>query len=106
VSAHKPASLPLQARIKPTLNLRPAVRGVAIEQNQIARRVVDYLHNRILDNSEQCQYYRHEEVGVALGIDPRKVRLSLAHAGGDCITVKVLAKDRTAIRKLAKKRSR
>jgi hypothetical protein len=78
--------------------------NVTIEYNQTARRVVDHLHRQILDNPEKSQRYRHEDVGAALGIDPRKVRLSLAHAGGDWITVEVSAKDRAAIRTLAKKR--
>jgi hypothetical protein len=104
VKVHKPAPLPLQARIKPTLNLRPAVRGVTIEYNQTARRIVDYLHRRILENPDRSQSYLHEDVGTALGIDPRRVSLSLAHAGVNRITVEVTAADRAAIRKLAKTR--
>jgi hypothetical protein len=103
VKVHKPASLPLQARIKPTLNLRPAVRGKTIEYNQTARRIVDYLHARILENPDESQTYLHEDVGAALGIDPQKVRLSLAHAGVNRITVEVTAADRAAVRELAKK---
>ena len=106
MTAHIPAGLPLEARIKSTLNLRHAGRGLTIERNQTARRVVDYLHDQILKNPEASQRYRHEDVAAALGIDPRKVCLALAHAGGDWITVEVSAKDRAAIRKLAKKHSR
>lgn len=104
MSAHKPASLPLQGRIKSTMNLRAVVRAIAVEQNLIAKRVVEYLHARILENPDRQQTYRHEEVGAALGIDPRKVRLSLAQAGGEWITVDVSATDRAATRKLAKSR--
>lgn len=104
MTAHKPASLPLQARIKPTLNLRLAVRGMTIQYNQTARRIVDYLHRQILANPEKSQRYNFEEVGGALGIDPKKVRLCLAHSGIAWITVEVSAKDRAAIKKLTKKR--
>jgi ABC-type cobalamin transport system ATPase subunit len=106
VSAHLPAGLPLQARIKPTLNLRPSVRGATIEQNQTAGRVVDYLHKRILDNPERYQRYRLEEVAATLGIDLKRVRLALAHAGIEWLTVEVSAKDRAAIRTMASKAKR
>jgi len=82
---------------------RPAVRGATVEQNQTARRVVDYLHQKILENPERYQRYRHEEVAATLGIDPKRVRLALAHAGSDLLTVEVSAKDRAAIEKLTKK---
>jgi hypothetical protein len=91
VSAHLPASLPLQTRIKPTLKLRPAVRGAMIDQNQTARRVVDYLHKQNLDNPERHQRYRHVEVAAALGIDAHRVRLALAHAGSDLLAIQVSA---------------
>ncbi len=97
---HKAASLPLQARIKPTLNLRPAVRGMTNQSNQTARRVVDYLHREILANPEKFQRYNFEKVGGALGLDPKKVRLSLAEAGPAWVSVEVSAKDRAAIKRV------
>ena len=98
MSAHRPAPLPLHARIKPTLNMPSSARGVVVEQNRIARRVVDCLHKRILDNPDKHQHYSHEDVGAALGVDARKVRLSLAHAGLTGITVEVTTKSRAAIK--------
>ncbi len=102
MSEHLPASLPLRARIKSTLNLRPAVRATTVNSNQTARRVVDHLHDRILANPEKHQRYTHQEVGEVLGIDPKKVRLSLAHAGARGITLEVTAKDRAAIKQTIK----
>ena len=63
----------------------------------MARRVADYLHARILENPDPYQTYRHEDVGKPLGIDPRKVRLSLAHSGTWWISVEVSKKNRAAI---------
>jgi hypothetical protein len=103
MTAHRPADPPLQPRLKSTLNIRASVRDTAIAQNQIAKRVVDYLHSQILQNHDRLQIYRHEDIGTALGIDPRKVRLGLAHAGGDCITVEVTPQCRIAIKKVGKR---
>lgn len=72
MSVHLPASLPLRARIKSTLNIRRSNRGNIVEANRTARRIIDYLHRRILENPDRYQRYTHEEVGAALGIDPKK----------------------------------
>ena len=99
MSPHMLASLPLQARFKPTTNRFTRMRVMAAEQNRIAKRVVDYLHQRILDNPDRHQRYTHEDIGVALGIDPRKVQLSLSHAGNTGITLEATPKCRVAIGK-------
>lgn len=106
MTVHKSASLPLRARIKSTLNLRAAVRGATLAQNLTAKRVVDHLHDQILQSPEKSQRYNFDDIGAALGVNPAKVRLSLAEAGLAWVSVEVSAKDRAAIRKLAKKRSR
>jgi len=105
MSPQKPASLPLQARIKSTLNLRPTNRGTTVDANWTARRVVAYLHRRILDNPDRHQHYSHEEIGAALGIDPKKVSLSLAHGGIRGISMDVTPESRKAIKKLMGKAS-
>jgi hypothetical protein len=105
MSAQLLASLPLQARFKPTTNRYTQMRGMAAEQNRIAKRVVDYLHHQILSNPEKHQRYTHEEVGAALGIAPRKVQLSLAHAGNTGISLEVTTKCRSAIKKSMRRSS-
>jgi hypothetical protein len=99
MSPRKSANLPLKARIKSTLNLRPSTRGFTVAANQTARRVVEYLHRRILENPDRYQRYSHEEVGAALGIDPKRVALSLAHGGLASTTVEVTPESRAAIAK-------
>jgi hypothetical protein len=101
MSAHLPAGLPLQARLKPTIS-RIGSRIIAAEHNRIARRVVEYLHARILKDRRKHQSYSHQEVGAALGIEPRQVGASLAHAGTSITTVVVTEADRAAIKKLRK----
>lgn len=83
------------------------MRVLATEQNLITKHVVDYLHQAILANPEKHQRYTHQEVGKALGVHPKKVQLSLAHADATGITLEVTAKDRAAIRKaMREQRSR
>jgi hypothetical protein len=101
MSAHKPAGLPLQARLKSTTNNSPA-RRLSIEHNQIAKRVIDYLHDRILNDPSPYQIHFHAVTAAALSIDPRKVRLCLSHCGYDRITLEVSPADRKAIAKLLK----
>ena len=93
------ASLPLQARYRATTTKMFSVRGVVVQQNLIAKQVVDYLHQQILDNPQKHQRYTHAEVGAALGIDPRKVHLGLAHSDYHGITVEVTPKCRAAIKR-------
>lgn len=100
MSPHLPASLPLQARLKPTLSQARGTRTVAAEHNRVAHRVIAYLHERILKDRRKHQSYSHEEVGAKLGIEPRQVRASLAHAGVELITVRVSTEDRAAIKKV------
>jgi hypothetical protein len=102
VSPHLPATVPPQARLKPTLSGAGSP-TLLVEHNQIARRVVDYLHQRILKDPRKHQTYSHEEVGAVLGIEPQKVRASLAHAGTELITVVVSTEDRAAIKKVREK---
>lgn len=91
--------------MKSTVNLRAAGRVWTIAQNQAAQRIVDYLHEQILQNPEKSQRYLFDDVGAALGIHPRKVRLSLAEAGVAWITVEVSARDRATIGRLQRKQA-
>ena len=102
MSAHLPASLPLQMRLKSTLSHVPGNRIVAAEHNRVARRVVDYLHQRILKDRRKHQTFSHEEVAAQLGIKAQQVRASLAHGGGELTTVVVTAEDRVAIERVRK----
>ena len=105
MSAHLPASLPLKARLKPTIS-RVGSRVIAAEHNRIARRVVDYLHERILKNRRKHQSYSHEEIAANLGIEARQVRASLAHSGTELVTVVVTPEDRAAIMKVSEAQRR
>jgi len=86
------------------MNKNAAVWMLASAQNQMAKRVVEYLHEEILKNSSPSQSYRYEDVALALGLDKRKVGLCLAQGGVDRITVNVTAKDRVAIKGFLKRR--
>jgi hypothetical protein len=100
VSPHLRASLPLQARLKPTLSKAAGARLAAAEHNRIARLIVVYLHDRILKDRRKYQSYSHDDVAKALGLEPRQVRASLAHAGTDVTTVEVTAQERASLRKV------
>ncbi len=65
------------------------MRTRAVDHNQVAERVVAYLHEQILKNPDRHQVYLHVEVAGALGIESRQVSASLAHAGVRKITVEV-----------------
>lgn len=106
MSAHLPASLPLQARLKSTISQVRGARSVAAEHNRIARRVVDYLHERIMKDRRKHQVYSHEEVAAKLGIKPQQVKASIAHAGNDLTTVVLTAEDRVAIERVRKASTR
>ncbi|WP_210161105.1 hypothetical protein, partial [Bradyrhizobium sp. STM 3809] len=60
--------LPLEPRLKNLTGSNDRARRKVIEHNAMARRVVEYLHRRILENPEPCQQYMWVEVARQLSL--------------------------------------
>lgn len=90
--------VPIQPRIKSYRGAKPALQRKNAEENERARRIVDYVNHLIANNpEEQQQQYLFGYIAIDLKVDVEQVRSAIEAGGYNGISLRVTPDDRPAL---------
>ena len=89
--------VPLQPRIKSYRGAKPELQRKNAEENERARKIVDYVNKLIADNPDEMQQYLFGYIAIDLKVDVEHVRAAIETGGSNGISLRVTLADRPSL---------